>query len=445
MAEGGEDLKEVVVTPTSEQGGFEEMFKFLEAMKVNPKGEQQQKLASMMKEFLKSTGQLDETKPKDKKPPPLKQEKKPTGLPPPPAFISPHNTMPSVSMSHQPKLSCFSGTPNKGESTYDVWRYNVRCLLKENIYRPDVLHSTIRQSLRNEAARVVMRLGTDATMDQILHKLDSIYGNVDKKEELMAEFYGARQREDEDITSWSCRLEDIIGKAQELGLVQHEDVEKMLHSMLWTGLRQELKDVSSHKYDTVKGFDELRVALRQVEKDHLPQKTATTGKGKSNMATSKSAVTKEEKSQHEELKGMINQLMKKVTNLEGDRKTQQQFPPPQQNRGRGNFRGYGNRRGGYHQPRTNNWQKQPYQANSSQPWATNQTYQQNTSQPWKNNQTYQRMPSQTWSQQSTSSTDQGIQCRRCGQYGHIQIGCRVRLDHLRSDLNAKKPTTQGHS
>jgi hypothetical protein len=41
----------------------------------------------------------------------------------------------------------------------------------------------------------------------------------------------------------------------------------MLHAMLWKGLRQELKNISGHKHDMIKDFNQLRVALRQLEKD----------------------------------------------------------------------------------------------------------------------------------------------------------------------------------
>ena len=37
--------------------------------------------------------------------------------------------------------------------------------------------------------------------------------------------------------------------------------------MFWTGLKKELKDVSGHKFDRISTFDELRVAIRQIERD----------------------------------------------------------------------------------------------------------------------------------------------------------------------------------
>lgn len=33
-------------------------------------------------------------------------------------------------------------------------------------------------------------------------------------------------------------------------------------------LRNGLKDISGHKYDTIKDFNKLRIALRQLEKDY---------------------------------------------------------------------------------------------------------------------------------------------------------------------------------
>ena len=94
-------------------------------------------------------------------------------------------------------------------------------------------------------------------IDKILDVLDSVYGTVDNKEQLLAEFYSARQRDDEDVTTWSNRLQDILGKGLEKGLVDYRDMNSMLHAMLWRGLRQELKDISEHKHDMIKDFNQL--------------------------------------------------------------------------------------------------------------------------------------------------------------------------------------------
>lgn len=59
----------------------------------------------------------------------------------------------------------------------------------------------IRRSVRGEASRILMRLGTGVDIETILEKFESVYGTVDTKEELLAKFYSAKQGESEDITA----------------------------------------------------------------------------------------------------------------------------------------------------------------------------------------------------------------------------------------------------
>ena len=73
-----------------------------------------------------------------------------------------------------------------------------------------------------------MRIDLDANIDDIIRKLDSIYGSVDRKEMLLTQFYGARKEKDEDICHWSCRLERIIGKCVDRGLVHRSEVDQNL-------------------------------------------------------------------------------------------------------------------------------------------------------------------------------------------------------------------------
>jgi hypothetical protein len=97
------------------------------------------------------------------------------------------------------------------------------------------------------------------------------------EEILLTQFYGARKEKDEDISHWSCRLERIIGKCVDGGLVHHSEVDQQLHFMLWNGLKASLKAISGYKYDTIKDFDGLRVALRQIE-NYVPQDSTSTYK-----------------------------------------------------------------------------------------------------------------------------------------------------------------------
>ncbi|XP_061194898.1 catenin beta-like [Saccostrea echinata] len=166
---------------------------------------------------------------------------------------------------HIPKLSLFSG---KGATSFQVWHYEVRCLMQEG-YPTDKILQAIRQSLKGEASRTVMNLGVEATLSDILARLDSVYGLVDRAEAILAEFYSAQQKPSENVTSWSCRLEDIMCKVRQTKDIDHTERNLMLHNMLWIGLKPSLKHITGYLYDSIQSFEELLVALRRVEQEHL--------------------------------------------------------------------------------------------------------------------------------------------------------------------------------
>lgn len=99
-----------------------------------------------------------------------------------------------------------------------------------------------------------------------------------------------------------------FGKGLERGVVKQSEVNSMLHGKLWMGLRIDLKDVSGHKYDTIKDFNKLRIALRQIEKDH---------KKPTKPNTSKAAIASPYEDELSKLTGMVNQLTQTVTELQG--------------------------------------------------------------------------------------------------------------------------------
>ena len=85
-------------------------------------------------------------------------------------------------------------------------------------------------------------------------------------------------------------------------LADYRDMNSKIHAMLWRGLRQKLKDISGHKHDMIKDFNQLRVALRQLENDHQ------TKKSKPNIVKFISETPESERQDIEELQDMVHQL-----------------------------------------------------------------------------------------------------------------------------------------
>lgn len=155
-----------------------------------------------------------------------------------------------------PKLPKFGGDDTKNEIPYDLWRYQIACLINEN-YRHEIVVQAMRRLLRGQASRDVMRHGVDATVDDIVEKMDSVVGSVDPKESLLAQFFTACQGNDEDVSSWGCRLEEILNRASHRRRIHEYDTKDVLRSKFWIGLKPDLRRVSSHRFDQNKGLHQI--------------------------------------------------------------------------------------------------------------------------------------------------------------------------------------------
>lgn len=291
----------------------------LGAAGLTPDVDTPERLQSWMLNYLKKVGKVEiKDEPKDENEEDSKEDSK--------------EEKPLVKHGHSwrgvyqqsPRISTFSGDPtSKNDAQFDLWKYEVECLLKEGVYSEKTVKEAIRKSLRGNAARIVMRKGTDATCEDILLGLETVYGLVETGENLLAEFYATRQSKDEDVASWSCRLEDLLERAAERGHIAERDKASMLRTKFWTGLRQNLKDGSRHKYDMDLSYEELRVAVRRLEReydirDSQDRDVKPSGKAQTKMAMTDSTGQKSEEGKDDlsELRAMVNKLSNQMSAMQ---------------------------------------------------------------------------------------------------------------------------------
>lgn len=381
----------------------DELSKMFKAMGAKPKTKDPAEIQEWMLQYLTSVGKIPSPGGRDERQDPVERVEN--------------------VLTQSPRVAIFSGESGKNDTSYEVWKYQVTCLLdKKDKYPRHVISQAIRWSLKGEAAKVAMRLGSDAEVDELLHKFDSVYGVVETKESMLAQFYSARQRDDEDVSSWSCRLEDLLNKTFQTdpAAVGRYGQNEMLRTMLWTGLKPALKDKSGHKFDAIEDFDALRSALRRVEYDHTQRNDDSHSK---KTATSKMAVQNSDTLGKDisELKGIVQQMQGDLSSLKQPSGSKSQSVAAGSGNGKNRW---GNRRGNRNDGR-----------NADQYDPRQQSYQ---------------PPSLTYQPQPPSADNPHVDdnppyvptCYRCGQLGHLQIGCRVILDHSRI-LNSKGPMGRG--
>ena len=167
-----------------------------------------------------------------------------------------------------PKFSAFSGEDPKpkGEASYEEWRYEVKCTQKDDLHSDQTIAQAIRKSLRGQAKRVLLPLGATSKVDEILKRLEGVFGNLATGESVLQEFYTASQKQDESVAAWGLRLEEILEKAVDKGHVKSEEKNDMLKNKFWKALRSDrLKNATRTHFATITDFEKLRKAVRAEE------------------------------------------------------------------------------------------------------------------------------------------------------------------------------------
>ena len=267
-----------------------------------------------------------------------------------------NNTLPQntsfVPSSYVPKLPTFSGAeePQKGETSYEVWSLEVKCLQNSGYLPEALLLQAIRNSLKGTARSLLVPLGQDASVSDILSKLDGFYDNVSSSETLMQSFYSDFQKETESVVSFASRLEQTLSRAVKSGHIDKVAKDAMLRSKFWTGLKsQSLKNSTRHLYDTIKDFQSL---LREIRKVDQEENSLKTSKKQATQQQQSGQLATEQESTNVTLLQSMKELVERMEKMEKrldqhssqSSFSQQQFP---HGRGRGQFQYRGSHRGGY--------------------------------------------------------------------------------------------------
>ena len=252
-----------------------------------------------------------------------------------------------------PKLPQFSSTDAKGDASYHVWEYEVTCLMKEKIYPDAHILQAIRRSLKGEARESLLSAGETASSEDVLKKLNGIYGTVASNESILQQFYLEKQKEDENVAQYSIRLENMLQQIKDY--VPGQSKNEMLRSKLWSGLRDpQLKNASRFKYDLEPDFNQLRIAIRKIEQDMLNTATVQTTSLQQQPVVKGSDSTLEEllkqlRAMEGKMEGWEKTLEKKIENKLKEKLDEKSNSEDSEKgaRVRGNNRGRGSYRGTY--------------------------------------------------------------------------------------------------
>lgn len=107
------------------------------------------------------------------------------------------------------------------------------------MYSQNVIGQAIRKSLRGQATRVLLPMGTSATVEEIMERLESVFGNVATGMSVLQECFTASQKLDETVAAWGLRLEEIMQKATDKGYVKEDEKNDLLKDKFWRSLRSE--------------------------------------------------------------------------------------------------------------------------------------------------------------------------------------------------------------
>ena len=198
----------------------------------------------------------------------------------------------------------------KGEVSFYTWKYEVRCLLEERIYGEEQILQGIRRSCKGDPVNILRRLGTGVSAEDILKKFESTYGHIDSEEMVLKKFYACQQNQDESVTAYTAKLEELFAHAVEIKAVDSWNSRAILKGVFFQGLNQPIKQMSAYKFDTVDDSDRFKVEVCKIESELNLTKQEEASKPKC------SAINKaEQRSELSEVKDLLKQMNKTIEKL----------------------------------------------------------------------------------------------------------------------------------
>lgn len=178
--------------------------------------------------------------------------------------ISPDQPSQPSHSSQYPRLSNFNG--DKGDVSWETYKFEIEAVVRAGSFTENQILLGIRRSVRGEPGDIVRRLGIEATLDDVVTKLNSTYGFIDTREMVLKKFYSCTQQAGEKLTSFASRLEELFAQACDLKALRRTDSE-VLKQVLYQGLQKDLKQMATYHCNTVDDYDRFKIELRKMEAD----------------------------------------------------------------------------------------------------------------------------------------------------------------------------------
>jgi hypothetical protein len=86
-----------------------------------------------------------------------------------------------------PRLPNFSGEA-KSETSFNVWKYEAKCLLREYLYPELIIVQCMRNSLKSQVRNTLLTLPESDSPIHIIDKLEGICGNLYSSDTLLLSF-----------------------------------------------------------------------------------------------------------------------------------------------------------------------------------------------------------------------------------------------------------------
>ena len=237
-----------------------------------------------------------------------------------------------------PKFTPFSGEDPKpkGEASYEEWRYEVNCIQRDKMYSKYVIGQAIRKSLRGQAKRVLLPMGVTATIEDIMDRLESVFGNVATGMSTLQEFFTSSQKEQETVAAWGLRLEEIMQRAIDKGQVRTEEKNNLLRDKFWRSLRSErLRSATKYEFRTVLDFEQLVKAVRTEELSIITNAKAQHQAVTTNVASAEQKTERAGTANQDLMTQTLRELQKGLKQFNKKRDYRYQWNPKQNQAGRG--------------------------------------------------------------------------------------------------------------